>query len=188
LNEKGIVTIYRKLEHKGLAMINNMYPTRALKQIGSLLNKHGILEGKERIDKVIDLEELPRLRELLVNKNLQRIADEVSDNASLAEVRLYQYIPEAMLEWSQGDDDFAFKLLFFLEHSHIPHPTFLSFPGSHQKKLGTKEREIITENSVPGETNLDPGGAVLMKPLLISRFSDEMINKKVRLVVLGFGV
>jgi len=58
--------------------------------------------------------------------------------------------------------------------------------GSHNKKLNPKELELIAGNTAASEISLSPGGAILMKPLLIRRFTEDLKDKKVRCIEIKF--
>jgi hypothetical protein len=186
INEKGIDIIRKKLENKGFAVINNLFTKRALRMTASILHHAGEFVDEGRVVKTIDAEANPKLQSALVNRNIDKIRNQVSENLVLKEVILYQYLPDEWRTWGQSDDDIAFSLVFFLEHARISSFPLLIMPGSHKKMLDAGEQNIITENSSPSEIILSAGSGILIKPILLRRFHDDLKDKKIRFLEMRF--
>jgi len=186
INEKGIDIIRKKIENKGFAVINNLFTKRAIRQVASILHHAGEFTDQGRFVRTIDPEANPKLHLALMNRNIDKIRNQVSENLIIKEVILYQYLPEEWLTWRQSYDDIPFSLVFFLEHAHISSFPLLLMPGSHKKILETGEQKIITENSSPSEIILSEGSGILIKPMLLRRFHDDLREKKIRFLEMRF--
>jgi len=187
LKEKGVVTIQRKLEHKGFAEVKNLYTRRVVHHIGMMLSKSGVTGEEEQMVKSMDTGDIPKLRSLLVNRNIEKIARQVDEHIGLKEVIFHQGMPLEYLDWSQSGYDAEFSVIFFLEHRRIPSFTLFTLPGTHKKKLNKREQSLIIQNAVPAESVMVPGSALLIKPLLMRRFDEGMRDRKVRFFELRFG-
>lgn len=186
INEKGLITIRKKLENKGFAVMNHLYTKSALNKAETLLYRSGTLEEQEKIVKIIDPRNTPKLTSLLINRNVEKIASQISENLSLKEIAFYQYIPDDFLILKQSEEEIYFSLIFFLEHPRISTFTIQLVAGSHNKKLNPKELELIAGNTAASEISLPPGGAILMKPLLIRRFTEDLKDNRVRCIEMKF--
>ena len=186
INEKGFITIRKKLENKGFAVVNHLYTKSALHKAETLLYRSGTLEEREKIVKIIDPRDIPKLTSLLINRNVENIASQISKNLLLKEIVFYQYIPDDFLILKQTEEEIYFSLFFFLEHSRITSFPIQLVAGSHNKKLNPQELELIAGNTAVSEISLSPGGAILMKPLLIRRFTEDLKDKLVRCIEMKF--
>jgi predicted DNA-binding transcriptional regulator YafY len=186
LTEKTFDIIQKKMENKGFAVVNNLYAKRALRQIESNLIEARKVDRQEKAEIVIDPGVSPKLKTSLINRNIEKFTSQISNATELKEVIFYQYLPEKLFTWMQMDDDEALSLIIFLEHPRISSFPLQLFPGTHKNKLNPAEQKLITENSSPSEINLNPGAGILIEPLLIRRFHDDLKDKKVRFLEMKF--
>lgn len=186
ISTKGIVSLKYKLIHKGYAVINHMYTRRSLRQMGLILHKNGLLLEKDTGSRTIDIDSVPALKQLVINKNVERIARQISENTILKELECHEFVPDDMLEWNQTVSDEKYSMIFFPDNGKFKSFTIQLVPGSHNKLMQQEEKMLIIENCVPVDCEIHPGGAVLLNPLLIKRFSDVLKEKKIRFFVLKF--
>jgi predicted DNA-binding transcriptional regulator YafY len=187
ISEKEISTLKKKLENKGFAVVNNLYTKRALRQIGSLLHSKGYLDEKDKTEKTIDLKDFSNLKEILVTRVIDRIVNQVSDHITLKEIIFSEGTPEELFELKQSKPDAELSLLFFLDHPRIASFQILAIPGSNKKYLSSEEQSIIVENCAPAEININPGGGIFMKSLLIHQFHESLKDKKLQCFTLRWG-
>jgi len=188
LTGKSFDIIHKKLENKGFAVVNNLYTKRALHQIESNLIQAGQFDPEGKVEKRIDPVTSPRLKDSLINVNIEKIMGKASAVMEIKEVNFYQYLPEKLFTWMQMDEGEVFSLLFFLEHPRMSSFPLLVFPGTHKNILNSSGQKLITENSSPSEINLLPGAGILFKPLLIRCFHEVLKDKKVRCIEIKFQI
>ncbi len=186
INEKGIETIRQKLENKGFAVISNLYTKKTLRHLESLIRQMGKSGEKIGSDLNIDPKTRNQLRSEVINKNIEKITTVAGQNIHVKEIAYHEYLPNDYTRWHQADDQIRLGLVFFLEHLRLSSFPVKVFPGSHKKKLTIKEIELITVSSDPSEILLAPGGALLIKPLLIRLFPEELKDKKMKFFELRF--
>jgi hypothetical protein len=164
-----------------------MFPLRTLRKIASILHKAGIIDKSKKSEQLIDPGNFPGIDEHLVNKNTKNIIKQLGERWQLKKIMFYQFVPEALLQWRQPAVDNNLLLIFFLEHTRIPSFPIEVLPGTHKKLLKPEEQAIILDNSVSSELNLQQGGALLLKSLLLNRFSETLKDKNLRFFILVFG-
>lgn len=187
ITEKNISKLQQKLEHRGAAYINKIYTTKSIRQLASILHKRGYFENDEPVCHLAHEKQNSDLSRILINKNIERIIDEIPGKHILKDIVLYQSIPADFFEWGQRDDESALSLIIFLEHRRVSSYTIEVVMGSHNKKFKRQELELIVENSTPSEISLYPGGALLLKPMLLRRFSQNLKDKRIRFIEMRFG-
>lgn len=186
LTGKSLEFIHKKLENKGFSVVNNLYTKKALRQMESNLTQARMVDQQEKAGIVIDLGVYPKLKDSLINVNIDKIMGQVCGALEVKEAVFYQYLPEELFTWTQMDEEAVFSVLFFLEHPRMSYFSLKLLPGSHHKKLNPAEQKLITENISPSEINLYPGAGIIFKPLLMRCFYEDLKDKKVRCIELKF--
>ena len=86
ISEKSLSNLKNKLEHRGAAVINKLYTTKALRIFGLILKKRDLLQKDEAVQISIDTLENKDMANLLVNDSLEKIIAEIQDNLIIQEI------------------------------------------------------------------------------------------------------
>lgn len=80
----------------------------------------------------------------------------------------------------------TFAMRIHLDDTSIKNGALKVIPGSHNKRLNTKEIKLITSNSIPFVSEVQSGGVQLIKPLLLHVSSESKVQKRRRVLHLEF--
>jgi predicted DNA-binding transcriptional regulator YafY len=188
LSEKGILSIKQKIEHKGFAVANHMYPDKVKRQLGGLLNKLGYEQESKLLADKIDIDHHEQFEKILINRNIQHLVELYENNLSLNELYFYKCISDNEFNWLQSEATCTFSLILFLSTKKIRTFPIHAFPGSHRKKLTLEEKDLIVNSSVPSELFLPQHGVIILKPMLLKRFDDSLKAKKISYFRIDFGI
>jgi len=186
ISEKGIFTVQKKLENRGFAVIHKMFPSRALRQLGSILHKSRILLKGSNAPHHIPLGSRPDIEIQIINKNVKRL---LSYMGAEIEPKSLMFFPNALpelFEWQQSQTSEVFSMVILLQHSKFDSFPISVIPGSHKKSLSTEQQQLIIENSSPAVCDIYAGSAFLFKPLLLKQLSNELKNKGVKAFIVTF--
>ena len=188
VSEKGIVSLQRKLIHKGYCVINFLYPVRTILNLGHEIFKKKALLTENDIGEITNFDQIINLKEYLINNNIERITKQISETSELKTIKYYESVPDELFNWNQSKSDESFCAFVFMDDSKIKSFTLQVIPGSHHKEMQMQELELIASNCLPVDCEVNAGGAIFTKALLILRFSESLKEKKVRFFILYFSI
>jgi len=186
ISEKGIISVQRKLTHKGFAVVSFMYSLRSLKQLGSILHKSSMLDDSAPTVQKIAIGNRPDIETHLLNKNVMRIIKLFPENISFSEIEFHGCISDDSFIWGQEDSDEELCMTVFLSHKKIDSFPIQLIPGSHNKIMPEEQQSLIIANSLPSNIELYSGSALLMKPKILKRFSESMKGLNVKFFLVRF--
>ena len=188
LSEKGLLNIQKMLEYKGFGVVHHMYTTKVRRQLGSVLNKAGLIGDENKAINLTKTESFPQLRNLLMSRNLERFLMLFPKKPELGDVVFQQTLNGEEFSWHQHQESFAFRVIHFLESKQTTRLILHIISGSHKKLHSKKERDLIVENSVPVEIELQAGSALILNPYILHQFDAAQAGKKFRLLKMDFTV
>jgi len=98
----------------------------------------------------------------------------------------YESVPDEFFSWDQSKSKKGFCAFVFMDDSKIKSFGLQVLQGSHNKIMQTRELELLTANCLPVDCEVNSGGAIFIKPLLIKRFLKSMEEKKIRFFKITF--
>ena len=216
LSKSGLVRLQRQLEHLGFSILKRVYTTRTIGHIERVLNKklNGKTLTKRQLFKEIpELKNLlfnNNLKRIIEtvdpNAFLTKVIyfDKNVENNWV--VNWHQDIPinvkekreiEGFSNWIKRKGFYSvcppekiskgsFTLRIQLNDSSGENGALKVIPGSHKKRLDEKEIGLLVNNSIPKVCEVEAGGILLMKPLLLHASSRSKSMKRRQVIHLEF--
>ncbi|MFY0672373.1 MAG: WYL domain-containing protein [Bacteroidia bacterium] len=215
LSDKGIFSAKKQLEHKGYAILNNIYSSRDLRKISGVLQH----QGKKNYGLRQLFEKFPELVKLVFNENLRKLVKGIDPKSFVVKsiyfdkpqdanwfVPWHQDIPINVKEkietngfekWTFKKDIHsvwppievnhnAFTIRIHLDKTDARNGALKVLPGSHRKRFSKEEQKLITENSQATICEIEAGGVQLIKPLLLHASDKSTTQKKRRVIHIEF--
>jgi len=186
LTEKGVISLKRKFLSDGFGIVNKLYSHRNIVQINILLSKGKWLEDKNGEGMVIDLETDSTYKAMLLNSNMERILSQITDNHQIISAKYYERIPESLFEFKQSNTLNQLVVVVLLSDLKSKIFSMQVIPGSQNKLLDNEKIQCIVDNCVAVDCQVNMGGAILLNPILIKRFSESLKNEKVKYITMEF--
>ncbi len=103
INEPGLATATKRLEHNGFGLLNYVYTKRELRKITKQLDTYFAQSNELPFGKRTLLKDIPALKGLLFNKNLLRILQSIDPKAFLTKAIYFDKPPNAnwYVTWHQ---------------------------------------------------------------------------------------
>lgn len=186
ITEKGIISLKRKYAHKGFCVINQLYSRKSINQLGLALSKGNHLEKNNGNITIIDLNSDRNIQAIILNPTVEKILYQIVDNPKIETITYYEQIPESLFVFKQSETSIQYILFVLL--SDLKSKTFSMqvIPCSQNKPLNDSEIECIVDNCIPTNCPVNIGGAILLNPVLLRRFSESFKNEKVKFLLMEF--
>lgn len=186
ITEKGIISLKRKYAHIGFCVINQLYSRKSINQLGLALSKRNHLEKDNGNTTIIDLKSDRNTEAILLNPSVEKLLSQIVDNPKIETVTYYERIPESFLAFKQSETSIQHILFVLLSEMKSKPLSFQIIPGSQNKPLNDSEIECIVDNCIPTDCRVNIGGAILLNPVLLRRFSESFKNEKVKFLMMEF--
>jgi len=181
ITDKNLIAISKQFQHKGNAVVNQIYNLREIKKIHQAFHRYEQAQGT-KITALDDfLTKIPELSDILINPNLQKVLSELHKKAELVKNVFYRKVPQNIIEreWFQVNDDKTFVIRIHLKETN--RFNYLEvMPGSHKKYFSQEEIELLVKNSVPHVTHVRQGGIHLLQNKILRRwvikYKDQVSN------------
>ncbi|MGB1037165.1 MAG: WYL domain-containing protein [Bacteroidia bacterium] len=220
LSSKNIKGACKKLQHKGYAVLNNVYSLRDLRKLKRALDKAPQLQGnKNKISERALLNKHPDLLDSLMNKSLQTVIKTIDKNAFITKAIYFNKSSSLnwYVTWHQDRtinvtkkvtvDEYSgwttkdkivsvcppqeilkksFTIRIHLDEVNNKNGGLQVIPGSHKKIHSDEEKTVITENTDATDVDVNAGGIMLMKPLILHKSSKTKNQKQRRTIHIEF--
>ncbi|MGH1334519.1 MAG: helix-turn-helix transcriptional regulator [Aureispira sp.] len=206
LTEKGLRAVRQRLQYKGHSHFYRLYSQRAIHQFQKQYDR--IFVAQERRDVADLLQTYPNSGRFLFQHNFMRALTSTAPNAVLIDSYYHIKIPHLKKDWKQLEklpvERSAEDALEWtpVEREKVLQQTFSVYisledklndklkmewlTGSHQRLLNQEECRLIGESSYPFSTDLDKGSALIVRDLLIRRFTTLKPGLNTQLLYLRF--
>lgn len=191
LNESGLITLARKIKHKGGAVLNQVFGKKEYRKINGIISsRFDTYPNKPAIQENL-LQQLPELEERIWIKNFNSITTTLWPGAKLTQVSLVQIPPQTTLtgKWQQRSGTNAENkryVLLYLSDTHGRNGALEVLPGSHKKQFSAEEIKTITDNSLPTLHEVSAGGLMVLHPYLLHRMAPAKTVKGNRWLEMEF--
>ena len=104
IDEKGLVTASKKLEHRGFSILNHVLTQRSVRNINRIIDKYFQEHQEESKHGLRNIfHKIPELQELLINKNVRRIIESINPKARLVRSGYFNKSPKYnwLVNWHQ---------------------------------------------------------------------------------------
>lgn len=175
-------------KHKGYIINQTVYKSKEINQI-----KKGIQQyiTAQKLDKLAPIPELIQsissIKENILNHNLKKIIKKIDPQAVLQEATYYAK-PQDTTTWHQLTDldPTHFIIQVYLDDSNHRDGAFMLLPASHKKIFTPDEIDLMTSNSIPIYSDVQTGGIIIKRPLLLQKQNEYLNQSKFRTIVLRF--
>ncbi|MBI1184902.1 WYL domain-containing protein [bacterium] len=215
LSEKGIFAAKQQLQHRGYAIVNHIYSGRDLRKISTILPPpsaatYGLRQLFQSYPELLKLVFNENLKKLVnaIDPKAFVVKSIYFDKPAEANcfVPWHQDIPINVKEKlaQEGFEKWTFKngINSVWPPIEVNHQTFTVrihldktnelngalkvLPGSHKKRFTHDEQKLITDNSEAVTCEVEAGGVMLMRPLLLHSSDKSRTQKKRRVIHIEF--
>ena len=206
LTEKGLHAVRQRLQYKGYSRFHRLYSKRAINQFQKQYDR--LFVSKKRDDVPNLLQIYPNSGRFIFQHNFMRLLLHIAPNAVLVDSYYHIKIPHLKDDWKQEQDLLVERTLAnapgwtAAEREAVLQKTFSVYisledrinekikmellTGSHQRLLGQEECGLVGESSYPFITDLEKGSALIVRDLLIRRFTTLKPGLTTQLLYLRF--
>lgn len=181
INESGLKTTSRKLQHKGCAVLNYVYTGREIKRMKKEFEQ---IPKNEELEFNSSNTNLKKLKQTLLSHKLEKVIRGIHNGVEIKSFELSESVIEN--PWHQDsilpDGKNRFYLTVYLDDSNETNGAIQVFLGSHNKKMEEFEVAAISENSTPAVCNVHSGGISLYHSLLLRNIPQSFSQKKKKVV------
>jgi len=208
ISVEALSTLKKKLKKKGSHILSKIYTSREVNKIKHEIRKY--FSMKKNTFRFINniFNEIPRIKEILYNKNLVDILAKIDSELKLKSADYYVGTLSSgeNYEWLQKPNSSLLIIRIHLDTTNYENGVMQIIPGSQGKTFTKNEIETITENSIPricdipnggvhiyNTENSIPricdipnGGVHIYNPMILHSIMKPTTNKKRRVIQLEF--
>ncbi len=207
--ENNYVKFEKHLQQAGYFLYKTFYTNSELRKLTSLVRSGKITHNQSLIQN-------EKLLKVLLNTKLKNIINKIDAKVFLVDAVFSEYqksadyhqildlpmqqrnIPQNLTLWGYPASEKyekpdnqqlyqkTFAIQIFLKDIDRKTGALQVIPGSHQRELSPLEIGLVTNNTFPISCDLDKGGVLFYKPLIISEICDFESPKKKQSVTLWF--
>ncbi len=191
LNSSRLTMLSQRLIHRGISYANNAYTKKQVRLIKQLIDQSTQANPRLLASENL-LETMPRLKPLVLSRNLQRLLYKIDEKARISSCKYFISTPQSKstLKWHQ---DFSgqtpsYLLRIALRESSLKKGALMAIPGTQKKQLAQNEIDLIVEISSPTIAELGEGGIVLYHAKILRKQAQAQGQKRVDFLELGIDV